>query len=129
MNATENLKFDLGRVENIMENRKNAGLQMLTYFQMASNNRSLKFPTVWYRAQCDSNNRVQTFSDSQRKRMCCLPVFSPFSIFFFSKGYFVKVVKTRDGVVKFLALYHIIPTFNKPDKDGFEKHCGKRRKC
>ena len=28
-----------------------------------------------------------------------------------------------------LTLYHTIPTFNDPEKEGFWKHCGKRRKC
>ena len=28
-----------------------------------------------------------------------------------------------------ITLYHTIPTFNDPKKEGFGKHCGKRRKC
>ena len=28
-----------------------------------------------------------------------------------------------------LTLYHTILTFNDPEKEGFCKHCGKRRKC
>ena len=28
-----------------------------------------------------------------------------------------------------LTIYHTIPTFNDPEEEGFEKHCGKRRKC
>ena len=28
-----------------------------------------------------------------------------------------------------LTLYHTIPTFNDPEKEGFRKHCGKKRKC
>ena len=29
----------------------------------------------------------------------------------------------------FLTLYHLIPTFNDPEKVAFWKHAGKRRKC
>ena len=29
----------------------------------------------------------------------------------------------------FLTLYHTIPTFKDPKKEGFGKHYGKRRKC
>ena len=31
--------------------------------------------------------------------------------------------------VNALPLYHTIQTFNDPEKEGFWKHCGKRRKC
>ena len=30
---------------------------------------------------------------------------------------------------KELTLYHTIPTFINPERDGFQKHCRKRRKC
>ena len=34
-----------------------------------------------------------------------------------------------EQVSDILILYHTIPNFNNPEKGGFRKHCGKRRKC
>ena len=51
INVTENLKFVLGRVENIVEKEQNAGYQHFLLlpqcFQKATFSRSLKVGIVW----------------------------------------------------------------------------------
>ena len=43
--------------------------------------------------------------------------------------YFQFGLSTISLFGKELTLYHTIPTFNDPEREGFWKHCGKRRKC
>ena len=53
-----------------------------------------------------------------KRRKCWLPAFSPFPTMF-SKGFFFRVLKSPDRVVKndYLTLYHTIQSFHAPKKE------------
>ena len=63
-----------------------------------------------------------------KRRKCWLSAFSPFPTMF-SKGFFLRVVKSRDCVVKSFTHYHTMAHFDALKIYSFGKHCKKRRNC
>ena len=63
-----------------------------------------------------------------KRRNCSLRTISPFPTVF-SKRLVLQTSKNQGLFGKGLTLYHTIPTLNDPEKEGFWKHFGKRRKC
>ena len=74
---TQKFKFELGRVENIVEKGENAGYQhFLLYPQCplkASISRLLKVGIVWYRVECCKKMASSCFQGIERK---CLSNFN-----------------------------------------------------